>query len=239
MTGILDKLKSGGAQQAPPAQAAPSPAKPDAAALVRQLSSQGMAEPAIITELKNKGYSYVEIDKAISEALKSSVDTSGVTPLGAPAVAGGEAQPLVEAPEAPAQMVESGVGVQTNIEAVIERVVEERLEDFKASAENLAKELSAVKEEVENLDQSLKTQEDQLGAKAAGLEDRVDALAGRVDELEPKLAAIEKAFKDIVPTLVDTVRSATEKVKADKAAKKEASAAPEETGKAEEEPEKE
>lgn len=59
-------------RQAPGTFGRPPPAVP-LAEKIRGLSKQGMAEPDIVRELKGRGYSSVEIDRALRDTLKGSV----------------------------------------------------------------------------------------------------------------------------------------------------------------------
>lgn len=53
-------------------------------ARVMSLSSQGVSEPEIIRTLKDEGYSPLQVDQAMKEALKSTVGAGGMPPMGPP-----------------------------------------------------------------------------------------------------------------------------------------------------------
>ncbi len=178
---------------------------------IKDMSSQGMPESQIIYTLKKEGYSFSQIDEALNKAIKTAAtDTSPADSSVPPA---GQQEAGFEAPQWSEPSPLASGAPELEVSAIVEGVVEERLSSFKKALEEVDTTLLELREQISNLDLSLKSVEENLQKKIDEANNRIGSLEERLDALEPRITALEKAFKDVVPSLVDSVREVNEMVK--------------------------
>ena len=194
---------------------------------VKELSGRGFSEPEIIDVLRKEGYSPEEIDKALTQALKSEVgeatprlptleeiqpQETQPTPSQEPVV---DTQPEPSAypayptyPSYPVQPVQTGTVPEELVESVVKEKmseIEEKLMRFRARYGELEQRLKEIHSRLDAL-----VMEKSKGEEA--ILTRLDALKESFEELEGKISSLEKAFKEALPALIESVRSLSELV---------------------------
>ncbi|MBW6452058.1 MAG: hypothetical protein K0B02_05015 [DPANN group archaeon] len=185
--------------------------------LITQLSSQGLSEAEIIKQLKQKGYSFGQIDQALNATLKSSIDNRPVTHLGVFNNTQFNTQPqAIQQHQQPNMQQQIPQRTDSMLEAHIETIVEERLEMLKNTIESIENALERTHEEIDNLDISMKQLEKRNQETIEIISNKFDSLDTKFDNINPKIVSIEKAFKDVIPNIIDNMRELTEIVKKEK-----------------------
>jgi uncharacterized coiled-coil DUF342 family protein len=190
---------------------------------VQRLTRSGLGDRDIIKELKNQGYSYEEIEKAMLQAVKAGVgeeekpmekkeemesmieryeeEPSG-GPIGELPVLGelypterGEAVSEIALPETEKP--------ELIIEELVEGVVEEKWERFSEEINRINDKFDKIRVGFEQLKQ--KTVEEKEPGKDFGGE--ITELSKRLDDLEVRIGGLEKAFKQFLPALTRNIES--------------------------------
>lgn len=189
----------------------------DLKALVLDYSSKGMPEAEIIKTLKSKGYSFDQIDSALSGALKSKVDNRPITSDGM--LRQPKTDFKLETFHKPNEINPEPVSDMPGpdeIEAMVERVVEDRITSLKGLVKSIEDSNTDIKSEISDLDKSIRLLENRIDDRISSVNTNLQQFQTNLDDLEPKINSVEKAFKDIVPQLVEEVRQSVAMIKSAK-----------------------
>lgn len=173
---------------------------------VKDLAAKGFSEPEMIDVLRREGYSPEEIDRALTEALKTSVAPSKaeekpVLPTLEELVPKREER--VEIPETSLPQEYYQYPVEDYLDALIQaRVsdVDEKMKEFSIKYEELEKSVKSLSEQLNELAQGRKGEQQQVIQK-------IDNCVEIVNEMNIRLGNLEKAFKEALPALIESVRS--------------------------------
>ena len=182
--------------------------------LIMEYSSRGMPESEIIKNLKTNGFTFEQIDSALSGALKSKVDNRPITSNGVLRQSGNE--PHLETfhtPKKPEPVLQQDTPSSDELEAMVERVVEDRVTSLKSLISNLENSIDNIKSEINDLDKSIRLLENKTDEKVASINTDFQRFRVETENIEPRINSIEKAFKDTVPSLVEDVRESVALVK--------------------------
>ena len=180
------------------------PKNDEAKKLILDYSSKGLSEADIIKNLKTRGFTFDQIDIALSEALKSKVDDRGITSDGRLKDTTPESGDLetyhMPLPLSPSTKIDTPSS--DDIEAMVERVVEDRVTSLKSLISGIDFSISEIKSEISDLDKSIRLLENKTDDKIGLVNTEIQKSNSRFEETEPKINSLEKAFKDIVPPLI-------------------------------------
>ena len=190
---------------------------------VRRLRSQGKSDRDIIIELKNKGYTFQEIEKAMLQVLKESSISKEK---------GGEERqkefgreinlPTLEeiSPKEQAGNIRFGgmripsftpnpapeFSTLDLLEEVVEGVVEEKIQDFSTKFDEV---LGRIKEEdfkISELKKIIEKNYSEFNSKIANMEKSLGELSDQVSNLGIKVKVLEKALKEFLPEIMEKAR---------------------------------
>ncbi len=195
------------------------------------MRSSGISDKDIIKKLKEMGYSYDEIEKAMIESLKGEVSPATETLMQAKpdAPEAKTAEPSVgeiyeEKPEEtesdipPETIVEpsSAVGLfdegdaELSIEELVEGVVNEKWEIFekelrniKYDYEKMIKELDEMRKAIYRISEEKKNPE---------IERKLMLFDRKIENIDARVSGLEKAFKQFLPSLIQNIRTLSELV---------------------------
>jgi len=188
---------------------------------VQRMRERGLSDREITDELKRRGFSFEEIERALLQTLKSAVGSPLATkePERASASPGESKSVTIEEiyasggeEEVPLETSESDILAlpteelqpEVTIEELVEGVVNEKWEAFEKEVKELREEFSTLMRGLKELEVKLA----ELGsAKEEGeVKRKLDELEGKFADLEARVNALEKALKQFLPSLVENVR---------------------------------
>ena len=193
---------------------------------VGDLSSKGFTEPEIINVLRKEGHSAEEIDKALTQALKSGVEGPRheitFTPVAPVKTEGKLALPTIEEalqPKADMPAVPETTlpqeyyypeqyPTEEYVDYLIkERMteVEQRISDFSKKSGELERKIGQVYDQLSFLRQGKPSEQQLVLAKLDGIKETVD-------EVDVRLNSLERAFKETLPALIESVRALSDLV---------------------------
>ncbi len=174
---------------------------------VKELSSKGFSELETIDVLRREGYSADEIEKALTQSLKT-----GVTePVPAreeqrlPTLE--DISPKAEMPEVPetslsTESYSQGYSPEEYINYVVDEKIGESnksINDISVKTKELEKRIEQTYDQVNALIQSRSSEQSQIL-------DRIDSFKESVSDMDVRLGGLEKAFKETLPALIESVR---------------------------------
>ena len=190
-------------------------ASPQIMADVNNLVAKGVPEADMVKELKDKGYNFQEIDDALGQAIKTQVSGENLSAIN-PAMAA--EQPTsndvtdTSSDFSEQMQYQSESSRDSNLEAMIESVVEDRLSLFKKQIDKINVSIDDIKSEIENLDVSLKSVENHTDNTITDIKKEMDVQRDDFSKVLPKITSIEVAFKDVVPNIIDAITNINEKL---------------------------
>lgn len=198
---------------------------------IQSLRSSGLSDKDIIKRLKDKGYDYREIEKAMLQSLKREVTP---TPKPEPKTPQQENmfeqfyEPVGEAPSfediygerrkpqisersleelIPPVPEEEQVSPELSIEELVEGVINEKWEALEHALNEMRSEQENIRKEI----MEVKALSSAPGEKTENpFIDKINELEERLNNLEPKVSGLEKAFKQFLPSLTDNIRNLSE-----------------------------
>ena len=198
---------------------------------VQRLTKSGLSDRDIIKELKDKGYSYDHIEKAMLQAVKAGVGEEekekpieekeeresmigeyeepenelpiGELPTGELPVSG-ELYPTERGEPLQEITLPKTEEPELIIEELVEGVVEEKWQRFDEEFKRIDDKFDKIRVDFEQMKQ--KTEEKkEVQVKDFGAE--IVELSNRFEDLEARIGGLEKAFKQILPTLTRNIES--------------------------------
>lgn len=200
---------------------APAEPKPLPVDRIKKMSDQGLPEAEIIQTLKDEGYSFKDIDDALSQAVKTEVTTTSKPPAeeGYPEE---EKEELLPFPGEEEEKEEEEPPLKIEeVEEIIEALVEEKLADVSGLVTEVNEKIKGIDERINGLNTRLEEMNRQLKNNQNDLGVRTEKIETQIKEIEPKVLSLEKAFKDVVPNLVDSFREVRELFRSKKSKVKE------------------
>lgn len=202
---------------------------------IETLASQGLSEQDIISELKDKGYSNEEINKAIQKILKHRVSSEGESRsvkkdrknsknnqqqqhegnnFVAPSpenLSPEEQQPnqpfskYMASEENPIWEMNEEEEIQ--LEELIEEIIEEKWSGVRQNIQKMETGNEDLKNKIHSLEERIEGLENKHQKEKEKLEDKVDRTFNHIENIESRVNSVEKAFKEFLPSLTENVRS--------------------------------
>ena len=179
---------------------------------IRKMASRGMSDKDIIKELKGRGYSYGEIERAMLGAVKEGVNepapqTELPTTEFFAEPPQTQLQPAYELPtfedEQP-DMV-SPDQAQALMEELIEGVIEDKWNKFQDRMEKLDDNFEKIKAEIKQW--QIKQEQQKRDLPTRELELRISELSEQMEDIDARVGGLEKAFKQFLPALTRNIES--------------------------------
>jgi len=180
---------------------------------VKAMTSKGMSDKDIIKDLKHKGYSYKDIEKAMLETVKEGVEPEAM-PVAQPFEQAELEQPQPQGFELPTfeeEIPQEMEGDQSDviIEELIEGIVEEKWGKFEER-------ISKIEDSIEHINAQLKQYGSELSvprvAPSKELEFKVNDLSNAFEDLEARVGGLEKAFRQFLPSLTRNIESLSQMI---------------------------
>jgi len=202
---------------------------------VREMASRGFSEPEMIDVLRREGYSALEIDNALSDALKIGVNPEHQpTPQPQPVQQQIQKQNIPQQnlelptwdeisrqsprsePEQLPQIPETSLPDEYYTEYPNEEYIDFAIQTRMGEIDDRMKDFKTMNENVEKKMDDLKTQLSQLSKLEGGgdkeIKSRLEGLNETITDLDGRMSGLEKAFKDTLPALIESVRNLSELV---------------------------
>ena len=179
---------------------------------IKVMSRMGIGEKEIVKQLKTEGYSFSEIENAMMQSMKEGIESSAVQnyqqPIQQPMLpqlpplivqqpamqqSTGLSWPRLERPEEMfPQEPQEELSPEIAMEDLIENITFEKLENYN-------KQLQSLSDHINNLDEKIKSMEENAGKKVAP--EIPKEYDDRLENMEAKLNGLERAFKQMLPEL--------------------------------------
>ncbi len=198
---------------------------------VKELMSQGLSDKEIIEQLKEEGFSYSEIERAMIEALKTSKEVKPI-PVSFTSPPGQEPKPSGPAPEMPplpsaeskpsappqpSEQPPEGVSMPAGeeqtyppefaIEEIVEGVVEEKWDKFNRRLDQIRSDQSTIREELNSLLTEIKSLRNQVTSKDEDISEKLEDLEKRLENVEAKAGGLERVFRQFFPKIFEKALS--------------------------------
>jgi DNA-binding transcriptional MerR regulator len=184
---------------------------------VKDLSTKGFSEPEMIDVLRKEGFAPEEIDKALTEALKTGA--VGTPQSSAPALPTLEQlqsqtqpqqQQMPQIPETslPQEYYQQQYPTEEYIEYVVRARtadMDEKMNEFTVRYGELEKRMAEINEQLNNLAKA-RTSGEQL------IISKIDSSKDLMTDVDTRLSSLEKAFKETLPALIEAVRTLSDLV---------------------------
>lgn len=204
---------------------------------VRRLSQQGYSEDEMVNQLRDNGYNYPEIKKAMNQVLKAQTQgeargPSGRRPQeGSPSRGGsgrrgpeplsayqgkpqsggtprGSEQQPGEINQPPAEDY-GGEGVPEDTEELIEVMISEKLIDIEDEFERVHSHIENLQEKTKDLEDRIKEIEIRKDEQENKFLSKVNEMEDYLETSQSRIGGLEKALQQVLPSLVDNVRELT------------------------------
>jgi molecular chaperone GrpE (heat shock protein) len=179
---------------------------------IRRMASRGMSDKDIIKELKGRGYSYGEIEKAMLAAVKEGVNEPSAPGMPtadeffAQPPAPQQLQPAYELPTFEEEQPEvSSDQSEAIMEELIEGVIEDKWNKFQVKMEKLEDNFEKIKAELKQW--QIKQEQQRRESPTRELESRISELSEQLEDIDARVGGLEKAFKQFLPALTRNVES--------------------------------
>ncbi len=104
----------------------------------------------------------------------------------------------------------SGATSTTEIEEVVEAVVEEKWKQLEFRLDAMEKRFDAVNERLHDIDLQMRTIKESGNVASGGIEGKLEQYHENLDQIDARIGSIEKAFKETLPSMIDSVRAVNE-----------------------------
>jgi len=184
---------------------------------IKKMANSGMSDRDIIKDLKNRGFSYKEIEKAMLSAVKDNVTEPRFSqqeefyapPAPAPPQFGPDfqEQPSFGEPETmPENDLElDAEGGQAILEELVEGVIEEKWHKFEDRVANIENTFEKIHSEIRNFE--VRIEQQKQSSPLRELDARFSDLSQQLDDLDARVGGLEKAFKQFLPALTKNIES--------------------------------
>jgi len=189
---------------------------------VKELSNKGFSEPEMIDVLRKEGFGADEIDRALTQVLKTGVTGEAETPnlptlsdIQQPA---GQSmnQPIGQPLDQPSmsQIPERSMQYPESYgtEEMVESIVHERMGEVSQKFTELMTKQSELERYISNLHHQLSILSKGRSETEQSIIAKLDSYKDSLDDMNGKVSSLEKAFKDALPALIESVRSLTDLV---------------------------
>ncbi|MFH1421064.1 MAG: hypothetical protein ABIG30_03850 [Candidatus Aenigmatarchaeota archaeon] len=194
---------------------------------VRRLSQSGMSDRDIIRRLKEEGYPYADIEKAMLQAVKEGASEEEAPPMvvsDEPEPATAYAPPMqnnqdvlsqyqTNLPTAseitgeeseltsPSMPSADELSPEVAIEELVEGVVDEKWDGFVKRIERSESYVQELRTELRLLNNKL----ERLASKPSQAENTPTHIDEKLEDLDVRMASLERAFKQVLPSLMKNI----------------------------------
>ncbi|MBI2085142.1 MAG: hypothetical protein HYT71_01365 [Candidatus Aenigmarchaeota archaeon] len=95
----------------------------------------------------------------------------------------------------------------TEIEEVVEAVVEEKWKQLEFRIDAIEKRFDSVNERLHDVDLQIRTLKESGTSASGGIEGKLDQYHDNLDQIDARIGSIEKAFKETLPSMIESVRA--------------------------------
>jgi len=181
---------------------------------VRDMSSKGFSEPEIIDVLRKDGYSADDIDKALTQTLKSGLSGSSYPPTSLQQTSMQSQLPSLETVEPQmSQMPETSLPEsyyypeqQYPAQEYVDIAVKDRMIDVDQKINEFEIRYEELKGRMQNLHEQLNTMLQARTGEQQQILSKIEAFTNAVNDMDIRLNSMEKAFKETLPALIESVR---------------------------------
>lgn len=190
--------------------------------VIKDMLNQGLTQGEIVNQLRNKGYTYSQINKALNEVVKKEAvreeeekDVDFQQPQFPPEQKSQENETQIQQSVSPEEFssYEEQPLVPENMEELIEVIVAEKLIDVEDNFEKVNKRISKIEKNLAQLRDDvneLKIRKDEDEKKFLG---KIEELEQFMEASHGRIGGLERALKEVLPTLVENVRDLTTMMK--------------------------
>lgn len=180
------------------------PAQMESRTAVMTAVKEGVSQPrqpAPQQEMQPMGFSVPEPPQAQQSDFEFPVEQSQPQPQ--PAT---EWEPAIpEMSEIPVAL--SSTPTATEVEEVVEAVVEEKWKQLEFRIDAIEKRFDSVNERLHDIDLQMRTIKESGTAASGGIEGKLDQYHENLDQIDARIGSIEKAFKETLPSMIESVRA--------------------------------
>jgi hypothetical protein len=194
---------------------------------IREMASRGFSEPEMIDVLRREGFSPEEIDRGLTQALRSGLTGGPQAPSTIQtSLQATQPQESTELPtieqlmpkpkeQETLQVPETSLPsdyyqyptedyIDTIVQARVSEVLE-KISEFSVKYQELDKRVNVINEK---LDELMK----ERGEGQQQILNRIDSFGESVSDISTRVGSLEKAFKETLPALIESVRALTDLV---------------------------
>jgi len=176
---------------------------------VRELSSKGFSELEMIDVLRKEGYSPEELDKALSQALKTEITTpshNAQEESNLPTL-----EDIIQKPEMP-QTPETSLPAEYysegySPEEYINYAVQEKMNEANRAIYEISEKINELEKRTEYMHEQVSTLTQTKTSEHIQILDRLDGFKEAISGMDIRLGGMEKAFKEALPPLIESVRA--------------------------------
>lgn len=95
----------------------------------------------------------------------------------------------------------------TEIEEVVEAVVEEKWRQLEFRIDSVEKRFDAVNERLHDIDLQMRTLKESGNVASGGIEGKLEQYHENLGQIDARIGSIEKAFKETLPSMIESVRA--------------------------------
>lgn len=191
---------------------------------IYDMRQAGMDDRAIIKDLKKKGYSYEDIEKAMLQSVKEGVNDNPIMrsatkqqPEFVDFSGAGDfmnQQPQAEMQEELGLTDADFHGAEDAniiIEEIVEGVVQEKLVKFEERIKNLEETLMKYGADIKVVEKKA-DENPNVQSKISSYDARFNEVHEQLDDLQARIGGVEKAFKQFLPSLTKNIESLSEMI---------------------------
>jgi chromosome segregation ATPase len=186
---------------------------------VKELFSHGFSEAETIDILRKEGYSPEEIDKALTEVIRSKIEEEKSEKkeekkeTKIPKVEDILSQPqepqTIDTDELTSQYYQYSLDDYVNY---IDSIVESRVSEISEKISEISSKYAALEKKIAALDQALKELTRTRYSEQKALLDKIDSFRDSLEDINVRVGGLEKAFKETLPALIESVRALSDLV---------------------------
>jgi uncharacterized coiled-coil DUF342 family protein len=176
---------------------------------VKELSSKGFSELEMIDVLRKEGYSPEEMDRALTQALRTEI-TAPYQPVQEesrlPTLEDIIQKP--EMPQIPETSLPSGYYSEGySPEEYINYAVEEKMNEANRAIDEISAKINELEKRTEYTHEQINTLIQTKTSEQTQILDRIDSFKECISDMDIRLGGMEKAFKEALPPLIESVRA--------------------------------
>jgi len=186
--------------------------------IVIQMRQQGISDSQIVQDLQSRGYNFIKISDAMSQADIRGIVGSPEEPIGAPAMQG---QPNIPPPPGfeggmppiagPAgvrmeqQPETAGAATRDMVEEVAEGIIDEKWEELMKSVDKILAWKDSTERKIAKLEQGVEDLKERFESLHQGVLGKIEEYDKGIKSVGSDIRAMESVFKKILPSFTENV----------------------------------